>query len=126
MTTYATVRGMTPSTSGKSVPEWSLADRIRKIRRDRHMTQEQFAKELGIKPVTLASWESGRNHPEDVIDLAVRIERRFDVPAAWVLGVLNTNFDRRGQGAVPAPRNPRRRWDDAPMNGPMMMATGMA
>jgi transcriptional regulator with XRE-family HTH domain len=102
------------------LPEWSLADRLRKIRRDRHMTQEEFAHELGVKAVTLAAWESGRNRPDDVLELAVAIERRFGVPAAWTLGVLNTSFDRRHQ-QVPSVRE-RRRWNDAPMFQGLMAA----
>jgi transcriptional regulator with XRE-family HTH domain len=116
MDTYRNISGMQPN-----VPEWTLADRLRKIRRDRHMTQEAFAAELGVKAVTFASWEAGRSHPVDVIELAVAIERRFQVPAAWTLGVLNTNFDRRGSapassGSVPEQRL-RRRWSDPPLPG---------
>jgi transcriptional regulator with XRE-family HTH domain len=102
---------MTHNPSG-SLPEWQLSDRLRKIRRDRQMTQEQIAQELGVKPVTWSSWEAGRTHPSDVLGLAVSIERRFGVPAAWTLGVLNTSFDRRVQ-QLPSPRE-RRRWNDAP------------
>ena len=108
-----TTRTLNHMAHNSSVPEWQLSDRLRKIRRDRHLTQEQFAVEIGVKPVTYASWESGRNHPEDVISLAVAIERRFGVPAAWTLGVLGTNFERRGRGDVPEQRNMRRRWTDA-------------
>ena len=79
---------MTHNTPG-SVPEWTMADRLRKIRRDRHLTQEQIAREgLGVKAVTWSSWEAGRTHPHDVLGLAVAIERRFGVPAAWTLGIL--------------------------------------
>lgn len=104
---------MTHNSSG-SLPEWTLADRLRKIRRDRHMTQEQIATELGIKAVTWSSWESDRTHPADVLGLAVNIERRFGVPAAWTLGILGT-VERRGQGGPPAAehRSFRRRWTDA-------------
>jgi transcriptional regulator with XRE-family HTH domain len=104
-----------PTTPSPDVPEWTLADRLRKIRRDRHLTQEAIAKELGINAVTWSSWESGRNRPSDVLELAVTIERRYGVPAAWTLGVLNTSFDRR-QREVPNPRQ-RRRWTDAPNGG---------
>jgi transcriptional regulator with XRE-family HTH domain len=71
------------------VPQWTLADRLRKIRRDRHLTQEQMAHELGVKGVTWSAWEAGRTRPHDVVELAGLIEQRFGVPAAWTLGVLN-------------------------------------
>lgn len=71
------------------LPVWTLADRLRKIRRDRHLTQEEMARLLGIKPVTWAAWEADRNRPEDVVRLANMIEQQFGVPAAWTLGVLH-------------------------------------
>lgn len=71
------------------VPQWTLADRLRKIRRDSHMPQEDFAQVLGIKPTTYAAWEAGRNQPERVLELAQVIEDTFDVPAAWTLGLMD-------------------------------------
>jgi transcriptional regulator with XRE-family HTH domain len=77
------------------VPQWSLADRLRKIRRDRHLTQAEIAKALGVKEPTWSAWEAGRTRPHDVVELAGLIEQRFGTPAAWTLGVLNS---------VPGPR----------------------
>lgn len=101
------------------VPEWTLADRLRKIRRDRHMTQAEIAEALGIKAPAWAAWESGRTHPQHILDLAVAIERRFNVPAAWVLGVLQSHDRRHAQPPTTEQRQ-RRRWTDAPG---MMAAT---
>ena len=75
--------------AGMNLPEWSLADRLRKIRRDRRLTQDEMAQRLGTKAVTWASWEEGRNRPKDVVHLAQPIEDEFGVPAAWTLGVLH-------------------------------------
>ena len=107
--------------AGGGLPEWNLADRLRKIRRDRHMTQEQIATELGIKPVTWSSWEAGRTHPQDVLALAVAIERRFGVPASWTLGILGGVERRRGMG-TPEQRTFRRRWTDAGFGGQALTA----
>lgn len=104
---------MTTGESGSSVPEWNLADRLRKIRRDRHLTQEKIAAELGYKPGAWAAWEADRTHPQDVLGLAVAIERRYGVPAAWTLGVLG-GVDRR-RGEVTPKRGFHRRWTDPPM-----------
>lgn len=76
------------TSSSGNVPQWDLADRLRKIRRDRHLTQEQMADRLGVKAVTLSAWEAGRTRPQDVIELAGIIQREFGVPAAWTLGVM--------------------------------------
>ena len=75
------------------------------------MTQEAFAHELGVKSAAWSSWEAGRTHPSDVIALAVAIERRFGVPAAWTLGILGGVERRQGNTPAPEPR-PRRRWTD--------------
>lgn len=118
---------MTHNPSG--VPSWSLADRLRKVRRDRHLTQEQMAAALGVKAVTWSSWESGRTRPHDVVGLASSIELTFGVPAAWVLGVLTSPPSQTGEiplqrssGLPPVPPTPRRnrtwgrRWDDGVMS----------
>lgn len=96
------------SNRGLTEPQWNLGDRLRKIRRDRHLTQEEFAHEIGATAVALAAWESGRTRPRDVIALAATIERRYGVPAAWTLGVLQS-FDRRQQNL---PQQQNRRWTD--------------
>lgn len=98
-------------TSSSGVPEWNFADRLRKIRRDRHLTQEEFAERLGVKPVTFSAWEAGRSRPHDITEIAQTIERVFGVPAAWTLGVLEPAPERR-RSEVPEPRF-RRRWTDA-------------
>lgn len=92
------------------IPTWSLADRLRKIRRESHMSQEDFSAVLGVKTTTWAAWESGRNSPERVLELADAIEREFDVPAAWTLGLLDR--PRVGGDLVAAMQHQRRRATD--------------
>lgn len=72
------------------IPVWSLADRLRKIRRDQNFTQKEFAKTLGVKPPTYEGWESGRNRPSDAdaVAIAVSIEHHFGVPLSWTLAEL--------------------------------------
>lgn len=36
-----------------------LAENIRRLRRDRHLTQEQLAEVLGVAVGTVSKWESG-------------------------------------------------------------------
>lgn len=82
---------MTASPAQQWVPEWSLADRLRRIRRELGLSQEKFAELLNVKPPRYGAWETGRNHPENVVDLARRIEAMTGVPAAWTLGVYSEN-----------------------------------
>lgn len=70
-------------------PEWSTADRLRKIRRDTGYSQDEFAEKLGANPNAYRAWESGRNHPRDIVSLAKRIEMLTGVPAQWTLGLAD-------------------------------------
>jgi len=96
------------------VPRWTLADRLRKIRRDSHLTQDDFAHVLGIKPTTYAAWEAGRNEPERILELASRIEDTFDVPAAWILGLMDRPKVRATDRAEAQPVELRRSTDRVP------------
>lgn len=70
----------------------NVKDRIRKIRRDLDLTQQEFADRLGIKRGTIANYELGRNEPVDsVISL---ICREFGVSEEWL---------RNGTGEMFAP-----------------------
>lgn len=75
---------------GPRIPEWTVADRLRRVRRDAGMTQGAFARELGIDEPRYQAWESGRNQPpmRDYIALAKRIELAFNVRADWMLGLV--------------------------------------
>ena len=69
---------------------------MRKIRRELGLSQEDFARPLGVAKVTYGAWETGRNHPADVVAIAKRVELAYGVPAWWTLG-LNAE-DRRPVG----------------------------
>ena len=69
-----------------------MKDRIRKIRRDLDLTQQEFADRIGIKRGTIANYEIGRNAPTDsVVSL---ICREFGVSEEWL---------RNGTGEMFAP-----------------------
>lgn len=74
--------------AGPWIPEWSFGDKVRKIRRAKGMTQTEFAQALGVGDRAAAAWESIDDRmPRDVVAIAKRIEVRFQVPAAWLLGL---------------------------------------
>lgn len=59
-----------------------MKDRIKKIRKELDLTQQEFAERIGIKRNTIATYESGRNEPIDaVISL---ICREFNVNIDWL------------------------------------------
>lgn len=70
------------------VPVFAFGDRVRKIRRDLRMNQEQFAGllDVGVGDRAIAAWESGRSKPDDILLVANRIELVTGIPAPWVLG----------------------------------------
>lgn len=68
--------------------QWTLADRLRKVRREiARMEQRPFAELLGISKETYTAWETGRNEPKNLVSIARRIEVLTGAPAAWLLGV---------------------------------------
>lgn len=71
-----------------------LKERIKKIRKELDLTQQEFADRLGVKRGSIANYEIGRNAPVDsIISL---ICREFDVSEEWL---------RNGEGEMfnPAP-----------------------
>lgn len=87
--------------------DWTLGDRLRKIRRVLGISQAEFAKRLSENPKSYASWESDHSAPRNVVAVAKRIEVMVGIPAAWVLGVdlpnLATEVEtRRYRGASSA------------------------
>ena len=76
----------------RNIPAWSVADRLRKIRREvAHLDQGAFAEAIGVKADRYGAWESGRNGvPSDIlVPLAKRIELVTGVPAEWTVGLMD-------------------------------------
>ena len=97
-----------------SAPRWTFGDRVRRIRRDHKMTQAEFAVRLGVGDRSVAAWESDRNEPEQIVEMARRIEGAFGVPAAWVLGIAEGPHPGGGGGLHAVERAGRARRDSNP------------
>ena len=68
--------------SNKKRGEYILKDRIKKIRKELDLTQQEFADRIGVKRGGIANYEIGRNEPTDsVISL---ICREFNVNEDWL------------------------------------------
>lgn len=59
---------------GIRVPRWTWGDRVRKVRRDLNLNQDEFAQLLSVTQKTIASWETGSRTPRDSVALAQVIE----------------------------------------------------
>lgn len=59
-----------------------MKDRIKKIRRELDLTQQEFADRLGVKRGAIANYEVGRNEPVDSI--IALICREFHVREEWL------------------------------------------
>ena len=84
---YAFVMTIEASSAGEFIPEMTMGDRLRRIRRDVGLPQREFATELGVKESTYNAWETGRNAVADEVAVAKRVQLRWRVPAWWTLGL---------------------------------------
>lgn len=75
------------ATSTRTVPRWTLGDRLRKIRREIGADQKLMAEKLGIDKASYANWEYDRSLPRNLVSVASRIELMTGVPAEWLLGL---------------------------------------
>ena len=62
--------------------DYIMKDRIKKIRKELDLTQQEFADRIGIKRNSFANYETGRNTPIDAI--IVSICREFNVNEHWL------------------------------------------
>ena len=62
-----------------------LCDSISSMRKQKGMTQEQIASQLGISPQAVSKWESKRSCPD--IGLLPQIARMFDTTIDGLFGI---------------------------------------
>jgi transcriptional regulator with XRE-family HTH domain len=84
------------------VPEWTFAERLRKVRRDLKWTQADMAARLDVKASTYEAWETGRNKP-DIAELAEKLEAVTGITRLWFVGWADAGNPNGGPGGS----NPR-------------------
>lgn len=82
------------------VPEWTFADRLRKVR---HMmapcTQTQFAEMIGENPKAYSQWEAGNNGPRNLVAVVEKVSDVTGVSSSWLLGLSGgSGPDRKRMG----------------------------
>ena len=81
----------------------SLGTTIKKLRKGSGMTQEDLAKALGLKRVTIATFETGRANPS--LDVVRNMARLFQVS---VDALLNENGETAPSAVRGRPRHPEK------------------
>lgn len=78
-----------------------MNERIKQLRKELGLTQQQFADKIGIKRTTIATYENGRNSPIDaVISL---ICREFNVNETWLRNGSGDMFQNDESRTAPMP-----------------------
>jgi transcriptional regulator with XRE-family HTH domain len=80
----------------------TLSKNIRQYRKERKLTQEQFAEVLGVTAGAVHKWEAGLSVPE--LNLIMEMADFFDLSVDALLGLPTA-----AQCEPPSPTNPSRR-----------------
>ena len=61
-----------------------FSEKIKKLRKEHHLTQIEFAKKFNISNGTIAMWETAKRQPD--FDTLLKIADFFDVSVDYLLG----------------------------------------
>ena len=90
-----------------SIPEFTYGDRVRRVRLDTGLTQDEFAEQVGVTQAVISRHEKLDAPPSrNTRSLALLIQLRYDVPANWTL----TGTVVAGAGFEPATSGLRADW----------------
>ena len=59
-------------------------DRLKELRKELNLTQEEFAQKIGYTRTAISAWEIGRNEPSN--DDMVKLANYFNVSTDYLLG----------------------------------------
>lgn len=89
------------------IPEWTLGEKLRKIRRGKKMNQAEFAEALQVPQTTLAGWETDKTKMRDQVAIARRVKMLTGVPMWWFLGTEPPRGPEDPDGSRLGESNPR-------------------
>ena len=64
-----------------------IGERLKKIRTERKIKQEELAEILGVKKTSISMYETGKNDPTDKIK--IEIARYFNISLDYLIGVID-------------------------------------
>lgn len=73
------------------LPEWSLGDRLAKVRAILGLKQTEMAELLNVSDGAVAQWERDISKPRDLVGTIERYSEVSGVSAAWLLGLTVGN-----------------------------------
>ena len=84
--------------------EFMIGERLQELRKDRGISQAEFAEILGVSHYTISSYECNRSDPDD--NTKITIAKLFDVSVDYLIGLINEPlpYD-RNQMTISVPRN---------------------
>lgn len=65
-----------------------LKDRLRKLRSEKGITQEEFGKLFGVIKQTVSSWENGNSKPD--VGMIVDLAQFFNITTDYLLGTTDS------------------------------------
>ena len=81
-----------------------IGERLLQLRKEKGMTQQELAKQLGITKYTISSYEADKSAPSD--ELKVQIAKIFDISTDYLLGLVDQPLSyRKLERAVILPEN---------------------
>lgn len=69
-----------------------FGDRLKELRKNKNLTQEEFGKLFGVAKNTVSYWEANTSKPD--IDLIKEIAQYFNVTTDYLLGLNQNDLDK--------------------------------
>lgn len=81
-----------------------IGERLQELRKDKGLSQNDFAKILGVSHYTVSSYECNRSDPDD--KAKIKIAELFDVSIDYLIGLIDEPVSYvREKNIITAPKN---------------------
>ena len=76
-----------PQEEGENMLHNCFPQRLKQLRTDKHLLQQDLAKYLKVSKSTVSGWEVGRNQPD--YDILIELSIFFEVSVDYLIGRRN-------------------------------------